>query len=124
MAEVGDGNGDPLEGQVLLLAAAKASVYPARLPPLVSSLQAYLEPRLERYRREYECAYEDDRFVVCFVEPGHWEDLGERLGFDDRETSAVERAHVEQLRAIGRETDRLDEFETALEIREAVVIGP
>ena len=43
--------GDPLDGQVLLLAAAKASVAPQHLPGLVDRAQAHLGPRLETYRR-------------------------------------------------------------------------
>jgi hypothetical protein len=115
--------GDPLEGNVLLVAAAKGSVSPSKLPGLVDVVQSHLGPQLDRYRREYEAVYDDERMVVFFVEDGHWDDLGEELGFAEREIAAVERGHTEQLRALGREGDRLDEFETALDIREVVVVG-
>jgi hypothetical protein len=115
--------GDPIEGQILLLAAAKASVSPAQLPDLVDRVQAHLGPRRERYRREYERAFADDEREVFFVESGYWEGLGEVLGLGRRERDAVRRAHTEQLRRIGNREDRAAEFDSALEIREPVVIG-
>lgn len=115
--------GDPIDGQVLLLAAAKASVAPSRLPELVDRAQARLAPDRERYRREYERVHADDRREVFLAEWGHWEELGEELGLTDRERAAVRRAHEEQLSRIGRRTDREESFETALEIREPVCIG-
>ncbi|MFC6989477.1 hypothetical protein ACFQJD_13585 [Haloplanus sp. GCM10025708] len=118
-----DASGDPIEGQVLLLAAAKASVSADRLPELVSRVERLLDPRRDEYRREYECVYEDDDRVVFLVAPGHWERVGDELDFDRREREAVRRAHDEQLLRVGRRTDRRDEFETALDIRDAVVVG-
>ncbi|MXV63559.1 hypothetical protein GS429_16145 [Natronorubrum sp. JWXQ-INN-674] len=112
---------EPIEGQVLVLTAAKASVPPTRLPDLVERAQAVLEPDLERYRREYERLYEDDDLEAFAVEWGHWEALA--LDVTDRELSAIRRAHEEQLLRIGRRTDREAEFETTLEIREPVCIG-
>ena len=53
----------------------------------------------------------------------HWVSVGETLGLPEREIDAVRRAHAQQLKRIGSKTDRREEFETALEIREAVVIG-
>ena len=115
--------GTPIEGQVVLLASAKASVAPQRLPTLLDRVQADLGLRLEEYRRRYEHAYESADSRAFFVETGHWDTVGERLGFGRREIDAVERAHTEQLLRIGRREDRRAEFETALDIREAVVIG-
>lgn len=115
--------GDHIDGQVLLLAAAKASVGPQRLPDLVDVVQSSLGDRLPEYRREYEVAFEDQDRLGFFVEADHWAELGRRLGLGERERDAVERVHTEQLRRVGRNTDREDEFETALDIREAVVIG-
>lgn len=115
--------GEPIEGQVLLLAAAKASVPAKRLPDLVDLVQAELESELEAYERRYELAHETPEFEAFFVDDGHWEELGDRLDFDRRETDAVRRAHHEQLRRAGRREDRGDEFESALEIRDCVVIG-
>ncbi|WP_276261075.1 hypothetical protein [Haloglomus litoreum] len=117
------GDGDPMDGQVLLLAAAKASVSPQRLPDLVDLAQAHLGDRLAEYRREYEVAFTEPDRVGFFVEADHWDDLGGRLGFDDNETDALRRVHAAQLRRVGTDAGRRDEFETALEIREAVVIG-
>lgn len=115
--------GEPIEGQVLVLTAAKASVPGTQLPDLIERAQAVLRPALERYRREYERLYADDDLEVFLVDWGHWEEIGERLDLNDRELSAVRRAHEEQLVRIGRRRDRESEFETALEIREPVVIG-
>ena len=116
-------NGDPLDGEVLLLAGAKASLSPRRLPELVDAAQAHLGAELARYRREYEAVYEDDRLVVFLVEPDHWDGLAATLGVNDRERDALRRAHEEQLLWVGRDVDRREEFESALEIREAVVVG-
>ncbi|SDQ28558.1 hypothetical protein [Natronobacterium texcoconense] len=121
----------PIEGQVLVLTAAKASVPPSKLPVLVDRAQDVLESQLQRYRREYEQVDvvegegdDESTTVEAFlVEWGHWERVGEKAGFDTRERSAVRRAHEEQLLRIGRRTDREAEFETALEIREPVLIG-
>lgn len=115
--------GDPLDGQVLRLAAAKASVVPRRLPQLVDRAQAHIGPRLEEYRRAYECVVEEDDRTVFLVERGHWDEVGEELGLDDREVDALRRAHEEQLRRTGTVDGRRDEFESALDIREAVVLG-
>ncbi|NGM68433.1 hypothetical protein G6M89_05320 [Natronolimnobius sp. AArcel1] len=114
----------PIDGQVLLLTAAKASVAPNRLPTLVDRAQTALEADLERYRREYECVYANDGSYEAFlVEWGHWDELGEQVGLETRECAAVRRAHEEQLLRAGRRADREEEFETALEIREPVLIG-
>ncbi|WP_345780663.1 hypothetical protein [Haloplanus pelagicus] len=115
----------PIDGQVFMLTAAKASVGPGRLSDLLASVQVDLGDGLGTYRREFERVADgdDDGREVFLVPTDHWETVGDRLGFDRRETEAVARAHAEQLRRIGSETDRRDEFETALEIRDAVVIG-
>ena len=115
--------GDPIEGQVLLLTAAKASVSASRLPDLIERVQDDLEGRLETYRREYECFLETDERRIFLVEWGHWDGLADRLGLDRRETSAVRRAHEEQLLRASRRVDREAEAETALEIRDPVVIA-
>lgn len=115
-------SGDPIEGQTLMLAAAKASVGPQRLPVLVDRVSDVLRTRREQYRREYEQAHETDAYTAVFVEDGHWATLGKRADLDDRETDAVRRAHHEQLRRDGRAADRLAEFETALEIRDCVLL--
>lgn len=85
--------------------------------------QERLASERERYRREYERLPADESFEAFLVHPSHWETIGDELRFDDRERSAVRRAHAEQLERVGRRTDRVAEFETALEIREPVLIG-
>jgi hypothetical protein len=114
---------NPLDGNPLLLAAAKASVGPQLLPDLVEHVQDHLGPRLEAYRREYERALRTDDYEVFFVEAGHWDDLGEEFDLEPRERDAVKRAHEEQLLHAGGEMDRRGEFDTALELREVVVVG-
>jgi hypothetical protein len=115
--------GGPLDGTALVLAAAKASVSGERLPDLADRAQALLEARLPAYGRRYECPYEDADAAVFFVESGHWADLGEEMALDEREWQALRRVHAEHLRELGEELDRSEEFETALEMREAVVVG-
>lgn len=113
----------PIEGQILLLAGAKASVPAARLPDLVERVQADLEPRFEEYLTRYERIAAREGACSFFVEPGHWADVGARLDLNDRERGAVRRAHHEQIRRMGRRADRAEEIETGFEIREGVVIG-
>ena len=115
--------GGPIDGNALVLAAAKASVSGERLPDLVDRVQAHLGPRLPEYGRRYECVHEDGQQCVFFVEEGHWADLGDELGLDDREIDGVRRAHQEHLSRLGTDVERRREFETALELREVVVIG-
>lgn len=115
--------GGPIDGNALVLAAAKASVSGERLPDLVDRVQAALGTRLPEYGRRYECVHEDAEQCVFFVEEGHWAALAEELGLDEREFGAVRRAHEEHLSRLGSAVDRRREFETALELREVVVIG-
>lgn len=115
--------GLPVSGRALLLAAAKASVPGERLPELVESAQAYLAGERERYDRTFECLFEGDDAAVYLVPSGHWADLGTELGLSRQEHEALRRAHAEHARLCGSEYGRRDEVETALEIREAVVIG-
>jgi len=115
--------GGPLAGNALVLAAAKASVSGERLPDLVDRVQRHLGDRRADYGRRYECAHEDDTEAVFFVEEGHWADLGAELGLDEREWTGVKRAHEEHLKRLGTDLERRGEFDTALELREVVVIG-
>ncbi|TKR25422.1 hypothetical protein [Natronomonas salsuginis] len=117
------GTGGPLDGNAIVLAAAKASVSGERLPELVDRAQATLETRRDEYGRRYECVHEENGQVVFFVEEGHWADLGAELGLERREWAALRRAHAEHLRQLGGELGRRAEFETALDVREVVVIG-
>lgn len=115
--------GEPLDGNALVLAAAKASVSGERLPDLVDRTQEHLGARLPEYGRSYECVHEDETQAVFFVERGHWADLGGALGFEQREWESVERAHEEHLEQLGDDLGRPREFETALDLREVVVVG-
>jgi hypothetical protein len=115
--------GDPLDGQVLLLAAAKASVPTTDLPRLIDRVQADLGPRFEEYRRAYEAVYESPERWLFLVPLDHWETVGDRLDLARREREAVRRAHEEQLRRLGSRLERRDEFENALEIRSAAMVG-
>ena len=118
-----DGPPLPLDGDVLLYTGATASVGPERIEPLLRTAQAYLRERREAYRRRYESAVADDGRQVLLVPDGHWDAVGAEVGLPEREVDAARRAHAQQLRRIGSKADRREEFETALEIREAVVIG-
>ncbi|WP_231554279.1 hypothetical protein [Halobellus rufus] len=113
----------PLDGPAIMYTGATASVAPERLAPLLREVQAHLGPRLDRYRRSYERAFADDGRDVFLVPAGHWADVAAELGLPDREADALRRAHGQQLRRLGRSAGRREEFETALEIREAVAIG-
>jgi len=114
--------GDPIEGDVLVLVAAKASVAPERLAPLVDTVQTHLEDDAATFQRRYECAYETDGEAAFFVDDGFWETVGTDLGLDGREIDAVRRAHHEQLLRAGKRLDRREEFETALDIRDCVIL--
>lgn len=114
---------NPIEGQVLVLTAAKASVGGRRVPDLVAEARRELEPQSEDLRRRYECVHEDDVRAVFLVPEEFWAEVGEDLGWADRECKAVARAHAEQLLRVGGREGRESEFETALDVREAVVIG-
>lgn len=112
-----------IDGAVLLLAAGKASVAPQRLPDLVERAAARLRDRVATYRRTRERVHADGTREIYLVDRDHWSTLGDELGFDERETDAVRRAHEEQLLHVGRRTGREEEFDHALEIREPVVVG-
>ncbi|MFP9059415.1 hypothetical protein ACLI4R_02655 [Natrialbaceae archaeon A-chndr2] len=114
---------DPIDGQVLLLTGAKASITPTQLPPLIERVQEALATELEALATQYECIYETDGRAVFLVEAGYWEDLGAELGLERREWNAVRRAHTEQFTRFGRRCDRLAEFEAALEIRDPVIVA-
>ncbi len=118
-----DVSGEPIDGNALLLAAAQASVSGQRLPTLVDRAQTLLQTRLSTYRRRYEQVYTDNTQAVFFVETGHWETLGDEIGLDRRERDALRRVHAEHLKQLGSDLGRREEFETALELREAIVIG-
>ena len=109
----------PIEGQVILLAGAQASVTLDRLSELVSLVDDHVRERRERYERRFE-RVEADGTGYYLADEEHWESVGDDLGLTDREVDAVRRTHAAQFRRDGRRLDRLEEFETALEIRDVV----
>lgn len=111
-----------IDGTAIMIAAAMASVPSSVLPILLDRVQAYLDDHADEYAQEFECIHKDADTAVYFVPLGHWDTKGVALGFSHREVDAVRRAHTEHLRRVGREADRRDEFETALEIREVAVV--
>jgi len=113
----------PFDGPVLLIASAKASVPPDRLPVLLRRAQTHLRDGRDRYERRFERVVSTRDRAVFLVPADHWSAVGDRLGFDRRETDAVRRTHEEQLHRLGSDLGRSEEFEAALDIRQAVVIG-
>ncbi len=118
-----DPQGGAIDGTAIMMAAAKASVPASVVPYLLDTAQAHLALHAKEYAREFECVYADDELAVFFVPLGHWDTQGVDMEFSPREVDAVRRAHTEHLRRLGTDTDRREEFETALEIREVAVIG-
>ncbi|WP_255197118.1 hypothetical protein [Halorarius litoreus] len=114
---------NPIDGEPMLVAAAKSSVPGSRLPDLLERAQDHLHGQLDDYRRGYERAHEGDRYEAFFVEVSHWEELGDDIGLSRRERDAVARAHREQLLWASRDEGRREEVETALDLREVVVVG-
>lgn len=112
-----------IEGQIVLLASAKASVTLARLSELVERVERYLRERRETYDQDFERIDGIGGTRYYLTEPEHWDQIGSNLGFDARETDAVRRSHEAQFRRDGRRLDRVEEFESALEIRTVVAIG-
>ena len=112
----------PIEGQIVLLAGAQASVPLRRLSTLLEHVQRHLGPDRETYARRFECIDGETR-VYYLLGDGDWERVGEELDLDEREVAAVKRAHREQFLRAGRRLDREAEFETALEIRQPVAVA-
>lgn len=113
----------PIEGQVVLLAGAQASVTLQRLSALLEDVQRHLVDRRDDYSRRFEHVEGDGR-TYYLADPDHWERVGEELGLEESEADAVRRAHGAQFRRDGRRLDRKAEFETTMEIRDPVAIAP
>ncbi len=116
-------NPHPIDSHALVITAAQASVAANRLPALLARVQRQLSENRSQYHREFECIEQTDDRAVFFAASDHWEIVGEQLGLTQREIDAVRRAHVQQLLRIGATSGRREEFEAAIEIRDAVVIG-
>jgi len=117
--------GHPIDPNALMIAAATASVGAGRLPELLRAADEHLRTRRETYDRSYERVDgADDAGAATYLVPdGHWSDIGDELGVNRRETDALRRAHEQHLLRLGTKQRRRREFESALELREAVVIG-
>lgn len=112
----------PIEGQVVLLAGAQASVTLQRLSTLLETVQRHLVDRREAYGRRFE-RVEADSQTYFLAGADHWEHVGEELELDGSEVDAIRRAHRAQFRRDGRRLDRQAEFETTMEIRDPVAIA-
>ena len=111
-----------IEGQIVLLAGAQASVTLPRLSGLLDRTARYLTDRREIYERRFERVDGPDDTSYYLANAGHWDHVGAQLGFDDRETDAVRRTHAAQFERDGRRLGREEEFETTLEIRDVVAM--
>ena len=114
--------GHPIDGNALMIAAAKASVGAGRLPELLRAADDHLRERADEYERTYERVDETDGVATYLVPDGHWEAVGEAMGLGRRETDALRRAHEQHLLRVGTRRRRREEFESALELREAAVV--
>lgn len=112
----------PIEGQVVLLVGAQASVTLQRLSDLLHRVHDHLIDQTQAYERQYEQIAGADDLVYYFVPPEHWDRIGKELGLLSREIDAVRRAHEAQFERDGRRQDRTEEFESALEIRDVVAL--
>ncbi|WP_439330820.1 hypothetical protein [Halorubrum ezzemoulense] len=113
----------PIEGTALVKTTALASVPAARVPTLLARVQADLGPRIDAYRRRYEQIEAESGRETFLVDPDHWDEVAERVGLSERERDAVVRAHEAAVERLGAGSGRRAEFDAALEIRSAVVIG-
>lgn len=112
----------PIEGQIVLLAGAKASVPLYRLSTVLVRAQRAIREERADFDREFERIDGPRDVAFYLVEDGFWESFGENRDFDDREVDAVRRAHTEQFRRAGRRLERTAEFESALEVRDVVAV--
>ena len=113
----------PFDGPTLVKTGLKASIGPSVLPRLLRRAQRLLSEQIDMFHRQHERVHTDEERVVFLANQNYWTHLGAELGFNERETDAVRRAHEAQLLRIGDETGRSEEFETAMEIRQSVVIA-
>lgn len=110
----------PIEGQAVLLAGAKASVPLHRMKPLLAQAANHLrDVDLSRYEQ----VYADDERAIHLADLDFWHREGEAMDLARREWEALRRAHEQQLLKVGSREDRREEFDTALEIRTAVVVA-
>lgn len=116
-----DDSSHPIQGQIILLAGAQASVTLTHLSELVSNTHEYVSTRRDEYERQFERIDDANGLSYYLVESAHWDEIGTALELQQREVDALRRAHSLQFERAGRRLDRFDEFETAMEIRDVVV---
>lgn len=112
----------PFPAALLAMTAGDGVVRPERLPELLSVVQADLSLRVDEYREHHECAYEDDHLVAFFVAGDHWTSIADRLGFGTGAVDATRSAHAHLLLGLGADVGRAQEFESALDVQDCVVI--
>lgn len=100
-----------------------ADVDPGTLDALLGRVADYFDGKERALERQYERAIAATDGVVLFADAGFWDRTGAALGFTETEITAVRRAHEATLLLAGDRADRLAEFETALDVRTAVVLG-
>lgn len=113
----------PIDGESVLLAGARASVTLARLSELLERAQRHLRRRHDEYTRTFEQIEGAGERAYFLASEGHWDAVGDDLELTDREADALRRVHETQFLRDGRTLDRLEEFETSVEIREPVAIA-
>lgn len=112
----------PIEGQVVLLAGAQASVTLQQLSRLLERVQRHLAGQRDHYERRFEYIEGvDTGYFLTDIE--HWDHVADDLSLDESQSDAVRRAHEAQFQRDGRRLDRSEEFETILEIRQPVAIA-
>ncbi|GAB7012075.1 hypothetical protein [Halolamina salina] len=120
---VPDADEVPFDAAVLQQVAGGEGVDPRTLPELLGRVEAHLTDSRASLRRQFESPYSDDRRELFFVPPDYWEGVASALSLTPQEELTVRQAHERQLLRIGAETRRGSEFDAALDIRTAVVVG-
>lgn len=120
---VPEAGGVPFDPAVLQQVATPDGVGPRELPELLGRVEGHLTGCRESLRRRFERAHRDERRELFFVPPDYWAGVASVLSLTPQEKQAVRRAHERQLLRVGAETRRGAEFDAALDIRTAVVVG-
>jgi len=120
---VPDADDVPFDAAVLQQVAGGDGVDPRTLPELLGRVEAHLTESRASLRRRFESPYSDDRRELFFVPPDYWEGVASTLSLTPQEALTVRQTHERQLLRIGAETRRGSEFDAALDIRTAVVVG-
>ncbi|WP_082224676.1 hypothetical protein [Halolamina rubra] len=120
---VPDADAVPFDATVLQQVAHGDGIPPRELPELLGRVDAHLIDSRESLRRRFESPYSDERRELFFVPPDYWDGVASVLSLSPVEKRSVQQAHERQLLRIGAETRRGSEFDAALDIRTAVVVG-